>query len=171
MSPDGAGSQRIVVIGRAGHPQPLSPAPAPAAREREAPAQRERSAKKRVMQHNGWTLRRLTVAGALGAGATLLGGVMFIAKFGVLGGSDSPVLAMSFGLFVIGMVVFCAALIALLGSGIGIVAERRGWSTAAGIVFAPLALIWLLHLVGAVGYAVPAVISLALIGGLVVALK
>ena len=124
------------------------------------------------MQQTGWTLRRLTIAGALGAGATLLGGVMFISKFGVLGGNDSPVLAMGFGLFVIGMVVFCAALIALLGTGIGIVAERSGWPLAAAIVFAPLAL--------ALG-AVPRrrrrlrgsrpCISLVLIGGLVVALK
>lgn len=123
------------------------------------------------MQQSGWTIRRLTIAGALGAGATLLGGIMFIAKFGVLGGEDSPVLAMGFGLFVIGMVVFCAALIALLGTGVSIVAERKGWSIAAGAVFAPLALLWLLYLVGVVGYAVPGVVSLVLIGGLLVALK
>ncbi|HVF79322.1 MAG TPA: hypothetical protein VNA28_13575 [Solirubrobacteraceae bacterium] len=123
------------------------------------------------MQQSGWTIRRLTIAGGLGAGATLLGGIMFIAKFGVLGGEDSPVLAMGFGLFVIGMVVFCAALIALLGTGVSIVAERKGWSIAAGAVFAPLALLWLLYLVGVVGYAVPGVVSLVLIGGLLVALK
>lgn len=123
------------------------------------------------MQQRGWTTRRLTIAGGLGAGGMLLGGVMFMSRFGVAGGNDSPLFAMGFGLFVIGMVVFCAALIALLAVGIGMLSERSGWAAASAAVFAPLALIWLLHLVGAVGYAVPAVISLVLIGGLVVALK
>jgi len=113
----------------------------------------------------------LTIAGALGAAALLLGGVLFVSKFGVRGANDSPLLAMGFGLFVIGMVVFCAALIALLGTGISIVAERRGWPAGAGIVLAPLGLVWALHLLGALGYAVAAVLSLVLIGGLVVALK
>ena len=39
------------------------------------------------------------------------------------------------------------------------------------MAFAPLALVWLLFLAGGVGYAVPAVLSLLLIGGFVVALK
>lgn len=123
------------------------------------------------MQQTGWNTRRLGIAGALGAGATLLGGIVFVARFGVLGGNDSPLLAIGFGLFAIGMVVFCAALIALLGIGIGILAERNGWSRAVAIVFGPLAMVWALYLLGAVGYALPAVISLVLIGGLVVALK
>ena len=69
------------------------------------------------------------------------------------------------------MVVFCACLIALVGTGISVVVERRGWAPAALAVVAPLALVWLLYLAGAVGYAIPAVISLVLIGGLIVALK
>ncbi len=123
------------------------------------------------MQQTGWTPRRLTVAAALGAGAALLGAITFVAKFGVLGGEDSPLLAMAFGLFVIGMVVFCAAVIALLGVGIGVLAERSGWPSASGAVAVPLALTWALYAAGAVGYAVPAVLSLVLIGGLVAALK
>ncbi len=123
------------------------------------------------MQQTGWTTRRLTIAGGLGAGAMLLGGVMFRSRFGVAGGNDSPLFAMGFGLFATGMVVFCAALIALLGMAVGMLSERSGWAAASGTVLGPLALIWLLHLLGAVGYAAPAVISLVLIGGLVVALK
>lgn len=123
------------------------------------------------MQQTGWTTQRLGIAGALGAGATLLGGIVFVSKLGVLGGNDSPLLAIGFGLFAIGMVVFCAALIALLGIGIGTLAERNGWPSAAGVVLAPLALTWSLYGLGAVGYAVPAVLSLVLIGGFVVALK
>lgn len=165
MSPDGAGSQRIVVIG--GTPQSPPAAHPPL----DAHPPREASAKKRAMHPTGWTTRRLTIAGGLGAGATLLGGVMFMWRFGVVGANDSPLLAMGFGLFVIGMVVFCAALIALLGMGIDMLAARSGWAAACGAVLVPLALIWLLHLAGVVGYAVPAVISLVLIGGLVVALK
>lgn len=123
------------------------------------------------MHQTGWTTRRLTIAGGLGAAATLLGGVTFVSRFGVAGAAESPLLAMGFGLFAIGMVVFCAALIALLGIAIGTLAGRSGWAAAAGIVFAPLALTWSLHTLGAIGYAVPAVLSLVLIGGLVVALK
>ena len=111
------------------------------------------------------------MAGAFGAAATLLGGILFISKFCVLGGNDSPVLAMGFGLFVIGMIVFCAAMIALIGTGLSILAERNGWGIAAAIALGPLALVWALYLLGAVGYAVPAVISLVLIAGLAVALK
>ena len=122
------------------------------------------------MQH-GWTTRRLAVAGALGATATLLGGLVFLSRFGVFGANDSPLLAMGFGLFVIGMVVFCAALIALLGTGISVIADTSGWVPAAGVVGVPLALAWAVYGVGAVGYAVPAVLSLVLIGGLVAALK
>ena len=123
------------------------------------------------MRQSGWTTRRLTVACALGAAGALLGGLVFMSKFGVAGANDSPLLAIGFGLFVIGMVVFCAALIALLGIAIGIVVERRGWAPAAGGVAAPLALAWALHLAGVLGYAVPAVISIVLIGAVVAALR
>lgn len=123
------------------------------------------------MQQRGWTTRRLTIAGALGAAATLLGGLMFLSRFGAFGAGDSPLLAMGFGLFVIGMVVFCAALVALLGTGIDAIAERSGWAPAAGVVLGPLVVVWALYALGAVTYAVPAVLSLVLIGALVVALK
>ncbi len=123
------------------------------------------------MQQSGWTVRRLAVAGALAGGAAILGALVFVSRFGVLGANDSPLLAMGFGLFVVGMVVFCACLIALIGIGVGVVAERDGWAAAAGVVLAPLAIAWALFGLGAVGYAVPAVLSLVLIGGLVVALK
>jgi hypothetical protein len=55
--------------------------------------------------------------------------------------------------------------------GVSVLAERRGWSRAGVAVFAPLSLVWALWALGVVGYAVPAVLSLVLIGGLVVALK
>ena len=167
MPSNGAGSQRIVVIGEDAAPR-AAPAPQPQPHEMHPSGQD--GPKSHVMQR-GWTTRRLTIAGALGAGATVLGGVLFLSKFGVLGGNDSPVLAMGFGLFVIGMVVFCAALVALLGLGIGGIAYRHGWPRAAGIIFGPLALAWGLYGLGVFAYAVPAVLSLVLIAGLVVALK
>ena len=167
MAPDGAGSQRIVVIGGS-KAEPPPPHP-PAAREPHPP--RAASAKTRPMPPHGWTTRRLTIAAALGAGATVLGGLVFLARFDAFGAGDSPLLAMGFGLFAIGMVVFCAALVALLGTGVAEIAERRGWASAAAAVMAPLALVWVLYAVGAVTYAIPAVLSLVLIGGLVVALR
>jgi hypothetical protein len=166
MEPKGAGSQRIVVIG-----SQAAPSAPTARREHDVHPPRESLAKKLSMQQTGWTTRRLTIAGALGAAGVLLGGIMFLSKFGVLGGNDSPILAMGFGAFAIGMVVFCAALVALLGTGIQGLVVRNGWPVTAAMVLGPLALAWAIYAVGAVGYAVPAVLSLVLIGGLVVALK
>jgi len=124
------------------------------------------------MQQSGWTTRRLTVVAALGAAAVAAGGLVFVSRFGGdRAAGDNPFMAIAFGLFVMGMIVFCAALIALVGTGVSVIAETRGWSLAAVAAFAPLALVWLLYLAGAVGYAVPAVLSLLLIGGFVVALK
>ncbi len=124
------------------------------------------------VQQSGWTTRRLSVAAALGAAAVIAGGLVFVSRFGGdRAAGDNPFMAVAFGLFVIGMVVFCAAVIALIGMGVSVIAETRGWTPAAVAAFAPLVLVWLLYLVGAVGYAIPAVLSLVLIGGFVVALK
>jgi len=124
------------------------------------------------MPPNGWTTRRLSVAAVLGAAAVIAGGLVFVAKFGgESSAGDNPFMAFAFGLFVIGMVVFCAAVIALIGMGLSVIAETRGWSATAVAAFAPLALVWLLYLAGGVGYAIPAVLSLVLIAGFVVALK
>jgi hypothetical protein len=168
-SSSGAGSQRIVVIGGGAARPPESPAP----QEAREPAPRgERPLRRQAMQQTGWTTRRLSVAAVLGAAAVIAGGLVFVAKFGGdRAAGDNPFMAFAFGLFVIGMVVFCAALIALVGTGVGIVADRRGWAPAALLAFGPLAFFWLLFLAGAVGYAIPAVLSLLLIGGFVVALK
>ena len=124
------------------------------------------------MQQSGWTVRRLSVAAVLGAAAVIAGGLVFVSRFGGdRTAGDNPFMAFAFGLFVIGMIVFCAALIALIGTGLSVIAETRGWTPAAVATFAPLALVWLLYLAGAVGYAIPAVLSLVLIAGFVVALK
>ena len=124
------------------------------------------------MQPHGWTTRRLTVAAAFGAAAVIAGGLVFVSRFGgERAPGDNPFMAIAFGLFVIGMLVFCASLIALIGTGVGALAETRGSPAAAVAAFGPLALVWLLYLVGAVGYAIPAVLSLVVIGGVIVALK
>lgn len=172
MPSNGAGSQRIVVIGESrastDHPAPTVPRPVPPVREPRP--RREGPATKRMAQ-SGWTTQRLAISGTLGAIAVVLGGVLFTSKFGTSGTAASPFLAVGFGLFAVGMVVFCASLIALVGTGIAAIAAQRGWPPAALSVLGPLALVWLLYLAGLFGYAVPAVISLLLIGGLIVALK
>ena len=62
------------------------------------------------MQQSGWTTRRLSVAAVLGAAAVIAGGLVFVAKFGGdRAPGDNPFMAFAFGLFVIGMVVLCAA--------------------------------------------------------------
>lgn len=124
------------------------------------------------MQQSRWTIRQLSFAAALGAAAVIAGGLVFVSKFGGdRSASDNPFMAIAFGLFVIGMIMFCAALIALIGTGLSVIAETRGWAPAAVTAFAPLAIVWLLYLAGAVGYGIPAVLSLVLIAGFVVALK
>jgi hypothetical protein len=183
MPSDGAGSQRIVVIGAAKRPpedapgasagrgsDPRGDALAPPTR-RPMRATAPRGEARAAMQHSGWTTRRLSVAAVLGAAAVIAGGLVFVSRFGGdRAAGDNPFMAFAFGLFVIGMVVFCAALIALIGTGVSVLAEQRGWGPAAIATFAPLAIVWLVYLVGGVGYAVPAVLSLVLIGGFVVAL-
>jgi hypothetical protein len=168
MPPDGAGSQRISVIGAATRPPPGAPPPDPARMARRPRAAPTRT---RTMQQSGWTTRRLSVAAVLGAAAVIAGGLVFVAKFGGdRAPGDNPFMAFAFGLFVIGMVVFCAAVIALIGTAISVLADTRGWAPAAAVAFAPLAVVWMLYLAGVVGYAIPAVLSLVLIGGFVVAL-
>jgi hypothetical protein len=175
---DGAGSRRIVVIGA--ERRSVADAPAPAAAPvpvrsspvRERPPRREVGVRSRSMQQPGWTVQRLTIAAGLGAAAVIAGALVFVAKFGGdRAAGDNPFMAIAFGLFVIGMIVFCASVIALIGTGVGVVAETRGWTPAASAVLAPLGLAWVLYLAGVVGYAIPGVLSLVLIGGLVVALK
>jgi hypothetical protein len=162
MPTNGPGSQRIVVVGDQRPPYEAPPPP----KQRRA---RERA--QRPDPQSGWTTGRLTIGGALGASALLAGALLFTSKFGANAGKASPFLAVGFGLFAIGMLVFCSCLIALIGTGLIAVSERRGWTPAALAVLVPLAFAWALWMLGAVGYAVPAVISLVLIGGLMVALK
>ena len=160
MATNRAGSQRIAVRGgerAVGESRPAVPQP--------------RMTRQPVTHGSAWTTRRLIVFGAGGAAAAVAGALVFVSKFGVFGANDSPLLAIGFGLFVIGMVVFCACLIALIGTGIDALAQRSGWGAAIATALAPLALAWALWGAGAVGYAIPAVLSLVLIGGLVVALK
>jgi hypothetical protein len=162
MPTNGPRSQRIIVLG---DQQPSYDA-AP------APAQRPASTRSRLpAPQTGWTARRLTIGGALGACALLAGGLLFTSKFGAKGAAASPFLAIGFGLFAIGMLVFCSCLIALIGTGLIALSERRGWTPAALAVLTPLAFVWALWMLGSVGYAIPAVLSLVLIGGLMVALK
>jgi hypothetical protein len=161
MPTNGPGSQRIVVLGD--QRPAYEPAP-PVAERRGTPA-------RRPVRENAWTPRRLAVGAGLGAAALVAGGLLFTTKFGAKGGASSPFLAIGFGLFAIGMLVFCSCLIALIGTGLIALSERSGWTPAALVVLVPLALVWALWMLGAVGYAIPAVLSLVLIGGLMVALK
>lgn len=126
---------------------------------------------RRPMQPNGWTTRRLTTAAVFGAGALGVGALLFVARFGSGDGSGGPLLAAGFGLFVVGMVVFCAALIALLGTAIARLATLRGWPRAAALALGPPAFAWGLLGLGVVGFAIPAVLSLILISAFVVALR
>lgn len=161
MTPDdGRGSSRIVLVG----PRAERPPPVPVARAAAPPPRARRG-------ESGWTPRRLTVGLVLGGAMALAGGLLFVARFGVLGGEDSPLLATGFGLFAVGMLVFCGCLVGLVGHGVAALVERLGWGPAAAALAAPAAVPWALWAVGAAPYAVPAALSLLVIGGVVAALR
>ena len=120
MPPNGAGSQRIVVLG-----EPRAARDVPPSRRAAAARSRSGAAADRLDTATADDRRRARRdRGARSAASSSS------SKFGVMGANDSPFLAVGFGLFVIGMVVFCAGLIALVGTGVS--AARRAARLAVG---------------------------------------
>ncbi len=167
MATEGHGSARIVLVGRTpeSRPEPSSPEPAvsgpPRARSRSRPGAAD----------SHWTVRRLVNGASLGGIATVAGGLVFQKNFQLFGDNSSALLAMGFGLFVIGMVVFTLCLIGLTSRGVRALAATRGWPIAVLAAVAPTLAFVMLAAAGVLAYAFPALFAIIVAGGFVLALK
>ena len=157
MATEGRGSARIVLVGRRPENRPAGGAP-PARPRRDAPS-------------SGWTVRRLMNGASLGGIATVAGGLVFQQNFRLLGDNNPLLLAMGFGLFVVGMIVFTLCLIGLSAAAVRSLVASRGWAAAVLAGLAASSPLLLLGAVGVVSLAFPALFVLMVTGGFVLALK
>ena len=186
MANDGHGSGRVVLVGRprAARPAAASPPPppevAPVPRRLSEPvvappASREGRPRARARAGSGgeshWTARRL-LNGALLAGlATVGGGLIFQKNFRLFGDNHSQLLAMGFGLFVVGMVVLTLCLIGLAALAVRAIVAGQGWPGAIVLGFAPTVPLVALNMLGVLSYAFPAFYVIIVAGGFALALK
>ncbi|HEY0343996.1 MAG TPA: hypothetical protein VGC59_05095 [Solirubrobacteraceae bacterium] len=120
---------------------------------------------------SGWTVRRLINAASLGGVATVAGGLVFQRNFQLFGDNNPLLLAMGFGLFVVGMIVLTLCLIGLAAAAVRALVATRGWGAAVLAGLAASAPLLLLGFVGVVSFAFPALFVLMVTGGFVLALK
>ena len=153
MSTEGQGSARIVLVGRHPEGRPVDGAP------------------QRPVRESGWTVRRLMNGASLGGIATVAGGLVFQRNFQLFGDNDAVLLAMGFGLFVVGMVVFTLCLIGLSAAAVRSLVASRGWCAAVLAGLAASTPLLLLGVAGVVSFAFPALFVLMVTGGFVLALK
>jgi hypothetical protein len=161
MAAKGHGTSRIVLVQR---PREVGPPQMTAPQTDETPPPRVAAGR------TGWTLHRLMVGASLGGVATLLGGILFKQNFTLLTGSRGPILAIAFGLFVIGLIVFFGCLIGLAAAGIRTVSTRHGWVVTSLGLLAPACLVFALWGAGAYGFMYPALFTLLVTGGILIAI-
>ncbi|MEA2148268.1 MAG: hypothetical protein QOD69_98 [Solirubrobacteraceae bacterium] len=110
--------------------------------------------------------------GALLAGlATIAGGLVFQKNFQLFGDNNRQLLAMGFGLFVVGMVVLTLCLIGLAARGVRAIVAGQGWAAAVVLGYAPAIPLVLLNVIGVLSYAFPAFFVILVTGGFALALK
>ena len=151
MATEGQGSARIVLVGR----RPERPPARPGSGGRTS----------------GWTVRRLINGASLGGIATVAGGLVFQQNFRLLGDNNPFLLAMGFGLFVVGMIVFTLCLIGLSAAAVRSLVASRGWGAAVLAGLAVSSPLFVLSAAGVVSLAFPALFVLMVTGGFVLALK
>jgi hypothetical protein len=122
-------------------------------------------------QVGGWTVRRLINGASLGGIGTVAGGLVFQRNFQLFGDNNAQLLAMGFGLFVVGMVVFTLCLIGLSAAAVRALVASGGWGVAALAALAPAIPLFLLWAVGLLSYAFPAMFVIIVAGGFALALK
>jgi hypothetical protein len=157
MATDGQGSARIVLVGRRPEGRPAGDRP---------PAPPHAGARP-----SGWTVRRLINGASLGGIATVAGGLVFQQNFRLLGDNNPLLLAMGFGLFVVGMIVFTLCLIGLSAAAVRSLVASHGWPAAVLAGVAASSPLLLLGAAGVVSFAFPALFVLMVTGGFVLALK
>lgn len=163
MATEGQGSARIVLVRRTREGRRRAGAPPVSGGSQSRPSERA--------QAGGWTVRRLVNGASLGGIGTVAGGLVFQRSFHLFGDSNSQLLAMGFGLFVIGMVVFTLCLIGLSAAAVRALVAGGGWGAAALAALAPAIPLFALWAVGAVSYAFPALFVIIVAGGFALALK
>jgi hypothetical protein len=157
MATEGQGSARIVLVGRRQEGRPAGDGPPAHPRFGGRPS--------------GWTVRRLINGASLGGIATVAGGLVFQQNFRLLGDNNPVLLAMGFGLFVVGMIVFTLCLIGLSAAAVRSLVASRGWGAAVLAGLATSSPLFVLSAVGVVSLAFPALFVLMVTGGFVLALK
>jgi len=162
MAAKGHGTSRIVLVQRPREARPPEVAPT-----RTDDAQPPSAGPARA----GWTIHRLMIGASLGGAATLVGGILFKENFTLLTGSRGPILAIAFGLFVIGLIVFFGCLIGLAAAAIHTLATRHGWLVTSIGLLAPAGFVYALWGAGTYGFMYPALFTLLVAGGLVIALS
>jgi hypothetical protein len=167
MANEGQGSARIVLVGRTSQPRPPAdaaelPGPAPSEPPRARPQERVTA---------GWTTRRLINGAALAGLSTIAGGLVFQKNFQLFGDNNRQLLAMGFGLFVVGMVILTLCLIGLAAAGVRALVASQGWPAAVILLLAPAVPLVLLNMIGVLSYAVPALFVIIVAGGFALALK
>lgn len=164
MAANGHGTSRIILVQRPRYARPpVLTTPDEDTRRRQPVAA--------APERTGWTVRRLMIGASLGGIATLIGGILFKENFTLLTGSRGPILALAFGLFVIGLIVFFGCLIGLAAVALHTFATRHGWLATSLGLLAPGCLVYALWGVGAYGFMYPALFTLLVAGGVVIALS
>jgi hypothetical protein len=167
------GQGRIILVGRTpdGRPPAQPPAPPPPRDGGRTPRERRPRERPGGGAASGWTVRRL-MNGALLAGlATIAGGLVFQKNFQLFGDNNRQLLAMGFGLFVVGMVVLTLCLIGLAARGVRAIVAGQGWAAAVVLGYAPAIPLVLLNVIGVLSYAFPAFFVILVTGGFALALK
>jgi hypothetical protein len=164
MAANGHGSARIILVQR---PRQAHPPVVTATPDADTP----RPPPTAVAVRTGWTVRRLMIGASLGGIATLVGGILFKENFTLLTGSRGPILAIAFGLFVIGLIVFFGCLIGLAAVAVYTLASRHGWLPTSLGLLAPGCVVYALWGAGAYGVMYPALFTLLVAGGVVLALS
>jgi hypothetical protein len=165
MANEGQGSARIILVGRP-DARPGAPPRPPAEQVVQRPVTSQP-----VAARSNWTVRRLVNGASLGGIATVAGGLVFQKNFQLFGDSNRPLLAMGFGLFVVGMIVLTLCLIGLAAAAVRALVENQGWAAAVLLAFAPTIPLVLLTTIGVLSYAFPAFFVIVVAGGFTLALK
>jgi|GEM_PF-2118572 len=197
MPREGQGSSRIILVSRrpdmappADPPQPapdgprvMRATPARVRIERERPARPARvSARPRTgttraaaavspTGDSNWTVRRLANGAIFSGVATVAGGLVFHQNFQLFGDNNRQLLAMGFGLFVVGMVILTLCLIGLAAAAVRSIVAGQGWPAAVILLLAPLVPLVALNMLGLISYAIPSLFIIIVAGGFTLAFK
>ena len=174
MANDGPGSARIILVPRPRPEASRAPAEPPAARaEPVAPPQPVMSEPppEPARGLGGWTVGRLVNGAALALLATVAGGLVFQKNFQLFGDNNRQLLAMGFGLFVVGMVVLTLCLIGLAAAAARSLIASQGLVAALLLALAPIVPLVLLKTIGLIPFAFPALFAIIVAGGFTLALR